>query len=48
MMLGLIDNRTTTGLTTTLSDKIAHVLGLSSHEHIVEYAVRGVSSSSTV
>lgn len=35
---------TTTDLTTTLSNKIADILGLSSAEHIVEYVVRGVSS----
>jgi hypothetical protein len=35
--------RTTTQLTTNLSDSIAKLIGLSAHEHIVEYLVRGVS-----
>ncbi|KAF4975397.1 hypothetical protein FZEAL_7806 [Fusarium zealandicum] len=39
---GVFAKLTTTQLTTTLSDKIAQILGLSSVEHIVEYVVRGL------
>ncbi|KAF4469078.1 Transmembrane 42 [Fusarium albosuccineum] len=39
---GVFAKLTTTQLTTTLSTKIADLLGLSSAENIVEYAVRGL------
>ncbi|KAF4996059.1 hypothetical protein FGRMN_4721 [Fusarium graminum] len=38
---GVFAKLTTTHLTTDLSNSIAGLLGLSSHEHIIEYAVRG-------
>ncbi|CAG7564149.1 unnamed protein product [Fusarium equiseti] len=39
---GVFAKLTTTQLTTNLSNGIANLIGLSSHEHIVEYAVRGL------
>ncbi|KAF5673839.1 transmembrane 42 [Fusarium heterosporum] len=39
---GVFAKLTTTHLTTDLSNSIAGLLGLSSHEHIIEYAVRGI------
>ncbi|KAF4435046.1 Transmembrane 42 [Fusarium acutatum] len=39
---GVFAKLTTTQLTTNLSDSIAKLIGLSSHEHIVEYLVRGI------
>ncbi|KAF4336602.1 transmembrane 42 [Fusarium beomiforme] len=39
---GVFAKLTTTQLTTSLSDSIANLLGLSSHGHIVEYIVRGI------
>ncbi|KIL93572.1 hypothetical protein FAVG1_03554 [Fusarium avenaceum] len=39
---GVFAKLTTTHLTTDLSNSIAGLLGLSSHEHIVEYIVRGL------
>ncbi|KAH7244696.1 hypothetical protein B0J15DRAFT_500573 [Fusarium solani] len=39
---GVFAKLTTTELTTTLSNWIAQLLGLSSHEHIVEYVVRAL------
>ncbi|RBR10991.1 uncharacterized protein FIESC28_09265 [Fusarium coffeatum] len=39
---GVFAKLTTTQLTTNLSNGIASLIGLSSHEHIVEYAVRGL------
>ncbi|EXL94309.1 hypothetical protein FOIG_12871 [Fusarium odoratissimum NRRL 54006] len=39
---GVFAKLTTTQLTTNLSDSIAKLIGLSAHEHIVEYLVRGI------
>ncbi|KAF5583931.1 transmembrane 42 [Fusarium pseudocircinatum] len=39
---GVFAKLTTTHLTTNLSDSIAKLIGLSAHEHIVEYLVRGI------
>ncbi|KAI1018122.1 hypothetical protein LB505_001186 [Fusarium chuoi] len=39
---GVFAKLTTTQLTTNLSDSIAKLIGLSAHEQIVEYLVRGV------
>ncbi|RKL37087.1 hypothetical protein BFJ70_g7247 [Fusarium oxysporum] len=39
---GVFAKLTTTQLTTNLSDSIAKLIGLSAHEHIVEYLVRGM------
>ncbi|CCT64255.1 uncharacterized protein FFUJ_04542 [Fusarium fujikuroi IMI 58289] len=39
---GVFAKLTTTQLTTNLSDSIAKLIGLSAHEHIAEYLVRGI------
>ncbi|KAI1011109.1 hypothetical protein LB504_002793 [Fusarium proliferatum] len=39
---GVFAKLTTTQLTTNLSDSIAKLIGLSAHEHVVEYLVRGI------